>query len=882
MKPPKPLEQMLQYSLGFTPEKRWVPIGMFRLLLITWLCTTMAIADTNKTIHFPKSENLEEFEDFNSDQSFSAPEPPSTTEPLFSLTSTHKLHTVKQGNTTLQLQTWEEAPHILFAQNENTPSYKLVNTVIDLGYFAAQMHNSQRYLNHHKSLKAYLDTSGFQSQFHARNEKSRQEFMRIPVKTSYQECQTSCHMANASIPRTMTQVKEADFVLNLQNQQIWVQTNQTTKKISKYKFKYEMHTGNKEIFPKNHSKEIKSCTVKKNGTEIAPSKIGYNYQWYADTVYHVTNGYRLETSLNKEGNCEIHTTIPDMSSDHHLDDSLCICAKDYSWWNTFEKNSLEAEALAMDLSPISESLGIEPWRFKTSGKGIITLDTISPKQGDLIPRYIKFSKNTAQNFDEKYITANDLSELILDDHFSKSLRTKDMFLSMIKKVGKTAISNPGLIKDFHKTMKQLITNSSSTTTLTPTKSIIGSDQSFQNRLNNKFRDYSFKKHNNVIKVEAHNGCKNCNWTALETSRKGREAAIGLAQARRNIAITKNFKKEIIPTILSDMLISREDLEDSEVVMDQEAITIIYWHKSYIEVRTFIPIKKKTTRRILNIAPLPFKFNKEQNSYIIKQLPRFLTLTAKDEATSVGPQTPCALELIKPARSTSHCPNTSTKFGHINLLLNTEELRIYLIKDIGTISITCPQTTTHWYELTHQCNIFLLSASCSLDTRGTKYNLAIKPLTTSPPTSISAVLLLSYNIYDDWVPSTLNRWVIQIITISGVSILLMATLIMGIFICKHKPFYGEIVQVMNRRFQSQTPQAPTTRTYMNMSSLEDNSSEEDFTPHRYAYGKDTITTRVPLSTTPLVLRKLDQENHMPIRKENIPLSFKVPRAKPEEP
>ena len=790
--------------------------------------------------------------------------PPVNAEPLFQLTPESTLKTVKQNNTTLQLQTWSAAPHVMIIQNTNTPSYQIINSIIDIGELAVMMKNSLKYLQHHNHLSHYIDTHIYgPKRFFSKNGVSNEEFMVLPGKTSKDNCIFSCTILNASLPNSFMQIKTGSEVLNTEHY-FWMKTKQKTTKSSTYVFSYVLKLGNIEIFPKNETEDIKPCMVFLNKTEIEISNIKYHYQWYHDGVYHTTNGKRLSVSIDKKGNCKVIVELKTHESSHEEDDQHCMCVRPRTWWNDFEKNEMEAHELAIDAYGITEKMGVEPWRYKIgSNPNSISLDP-TPKQGELLPRYIKISKE-ASRFENRYLTFDDISPLKIEPHNPTPLKQKDMVQLILKGMAKTAMSNPKLIKQFHSTMKKMLAKSPLTTFL-PTKQIIGSDTTFSEKLNKLFKDYKITKENNVISVRNEHACTKCNWTALEKSKTGRDATIGLAQARRNVLFTKFFHKQILPKIIQNFLIPRHMVENVNIVFEEESIITYHTHLSYIALKVFLPIRERTARRILSISPLPFRYDSEENEYILKQVPSVLSLNEKEQPTDLGPHTPCALELIKPARSTQQCPNTSKKYKPINVLLEVEDYKIYLIANLGTISITCPSTNTHWYELGAQVNVLMMSTSCHLDTRGTKYSLSIKPEKTTPPKSVSAALLLSYNVHEDWTPSQSTQWIVMLSIAGVVTLLLIGTMIGVSLLIKFKPYPIDLSTYLNKnQVQEGKPKSPPAgRSFLAMSNLNEPSSSEEeqhFNPsnfdkpiHKYKYGQKSMITDIPLSAEPVCLKR----------------------------
>ena len=216
----------------------------------------------------------------------------------------------------------------------------------------------------------------------------------------------------------------------------------------------------------------------------------------------------------------------------------------------------------------------------------------------------------------------------------------------------------------------------------------------------------------------------------------------------------------------------------------------------------------------------------------------------------------------------------------------------MIANLGTISITCPSTNTHWYELSSQVNVLMMSTSCHLDTRGTKYSLSIKPEKTTPPRSVSAALLLSYNVHEDWTPSQSTQWIVML-SISGVvTLLLIGTIIVVYLLIKFKPYPIDLSTYLNRNQvqEEKTKSPPAERSYLAMSNLSDTSSSDeghfntgypsnyDKPIHKYKYGQKSMITDIPLSAEPVCLKRTFFEH--PDLYKTSPQMNKAPLAKQE--
>ena len=793
-------------------------------------------------------------------------------DPLFQLTQEEKLIQIARGNLSLTIQSYQEGPYLMAEQKLQTEGYKVITNVLDLATLATQAHNSRKFLQSHNQMASYLQQEGFQSKFKTESNTNK-EFLLYPGILGFEECELLCPIYQASMPQGYQEIKEAGQILDLGSNHMWISSTQEAWKRKHWSwahmFQYKIYLDNIPIYPNliQATSSYTNCTAYKNGVEVQQEDIGFLYHYWQDNKYHQSQPYQLEVSINQQLDCRIIVPYHQQSSNSKLDDATCVCKREKQP-HYYEKNKLEAEDLDMELTKMIEDISIEDWRFKTQGTSTSTLDDIGTPQGKLQPRYVTYSATAVNTIKNDYVTNQNLTTLKLNSAKVMTLKPKDVIGSIFTGIAKTAISNPELLTNLHQTIKGYATKNQKAT-LVPTKDIMGSDDAFASKLNGLTTGYKISRNDSVISV-SNTDNQEPDWNALSLSKKGSDAEKGIQEAKKNVLTITNFQQKVFPMILNKILIPRHYLEDVELVLNMDSIIVYNKYGSYVEIKIYIPIKLQDTTTLYSIAPLPFKYDVKTDTHIVKQLPSSLSIhLGKSSYQPQAPQTPCGLDLIKSSKSTKQCKNTAVQYQPVNHLLTIKGYGIYLVKDVGTLSVSCPQSRLQWYDLHKQINVIIIHQSCVMESRGGDYNLVIKPNTTQPPLGMTTTLLLSYNIFQDWIPTKDTRWVLQLTTIIITGLFILFCLSCVLIIAKQKPWVCKVANMANIAKNKKEVMDPvltyfkdlkeekTLREEKAMKKEKHSSSEyrphmslnlqETTKPHRYHLGYDQYDTDLPISS-----------------------------------
>ena len=687
--------------------------------------------------------------------------------PLFGLTAEDTLIQIEKTNFSIVVQPYEQGPYIMSTEDKPAQAYHCITNVIDLKDLAIPSHNAKKFLKDHKAKKEYRDQMGFHSKF-TTDMSTPMEYMMYPAKLSFEECDLTCPLLKASMPQGHEEIREANEVLGLHPEDsfMWVVTSQTATIPSNWDwdhlYDYVVKLDDIQIYPKstrNPAEDSNNCTAMLEGKPIDHNQIGYIYQWYHRGEYNRHRPYKLNVAFNSYYECQVMVPSHDLSMNAILDDHKCICVRpkrDYY----YKSNHLDAEQINQQLAQLLENITIEDWRYSTSSSSTSILDNLKP-------RYVKYSTDLVRSFENAYITNTDLTTLKISNEHTMTLKAGDVLTG----IAKVALANPALMTDLHSKMKSMLTPHDGLKTI-PTDSVIGNDEAFTTRMNKMNRDFNINRTDNIIHVTPKNNHP-INWNHLNRSISQNAAQEGIREARKQVINLNHFKTNVLPVIMQQILIPRIDLIDADVAFEVDTLVSKRQYGSYIELQIYVPVLLKQNTRIHSIAPLPFKYLEIPNEYIIKQLPKHLSLTP-GKPTSQPIDTPCAMSLIHMKDHVNQCQNERITYSEINELLTIGDLTIYLIKQIGMVSIACPKTKLRWFSFDNQINVMALHSSCFLESRGGHYNLQITPNTTTAPTGISSMIIMVYNIHriSDWTPSKVTNWylILGLIITTGLLIL----------------------------------------------------------------------------------------------------------------
>lgn len=715
--------------------------------------------------------------------------------PLFNLMPNgESLTQVERGNLTLTIQPYEEGPFLMSTIDSATQGYHCITNIVDLKKIAVDAHNSRKFLEDHNEKQEYRNQMGFQSKFKS-NVTTSKEYLLYPNAIGYEECELICPMLESQLPQGHEELKEASEVFDIPNKYIWMTSTQKTEVRRNWNWKqmynYWVFLDDVQIYPqkKGPMSGFSQCTAYKDNKPVSHQDIGYHYKYFNSGEYHKHRPYKMEVAMSAGGDCKIIAPNIDHSTESVLDDNTCICQRKKPK-TYYASNELEADQLHRQLAQEFKALHIEDWRYKTPGNYANSiLEVTSPVEGPIQPRYVNFSRDRAASYKKKYLKHEDLTNLKISVEKTNALKAKDFFTG----VAKILMTNPSLITNLHEKITDYISPDKGITAR-QTDNIVGNDEEFATQIN-QFENFHITRKNSIISVTPTEG-KTMNWAALNQSASEEAAEEGIRQTRRNILDMHTFEQEILPTIIEELVISRLHLHEHDVAFGMDTLIQQKHYGSYIVLKIFVPVLLKQNTRIHTIAPLPFKYMELTNTYIVKKLPAHLSLEAGATSPGTfGPDTPCALAVIKNHDHIQLCENMEKSYNNINKLMTIDRFDIYLLKKIGTVSISCPQTKLKWMTFDFQINILILHASCFLESRGGEYNLVIKPNITEPPQALSSMLLMAYNINQKWVPSIKKRWILQLGTMVTIVLLLISLCICCLTIVKHTKCFTHTRQVV---------------------------------------------------------------------------------------
>ena len=729
------------------------------------------------------------------------------TGPLFDTTAEPSLTEVKKGNFTLTLETFHKNPYLKTSTETQSQSYAINTQVVDISNLAIASHNALKFLNSHNQQHTYKKQLGFKSKPPTKEgmfkgettlyKQSQFEYAKYPEKVGFSDCGLVCPIMDATLPSSPQQLNEASDIHNLTKEdKVWIKTSQNATKKASWSwdqvYNYEVSWNGEKIYPNEGQEGVflpfrmkTQCQAFKDGKPINHEQIGYIYQYYADDgSYHKTEPYRLETAVNPDWECTVYVPNNDMSYSHYHDDNTCICVRLKSN-HIHEANQIEATKILHSLSKLANDTPVESWRIKT----LSPISDLEEVNNQIIPRYIKEDKEKANLIKSGYLSETDLTTLRLKSPRSRALKKRDIFSGLLK----ILISNPSIMTSLHQKVQDQSYKIPHSQTI-PTQRIIGSDQTFADNLNESFPRFKIQKKGSIIKVsDKHRNQPN--WEELDKSTTDLQAAEGIRQARRSNVNLKILKERVIPNMLSNMVIPRSDLAKTTVAMDADTITQASFHGTYVSIRTFIPIILPKTTRVYTVAALPYDHNEDTGTYTTKKLETQIVMTPGSADKPFNVTSRCQQEVMKDAGTLQHCQNEEVSYKEISKLMSIgTDWSIYLIKDIGEITISCPRSKLLWFDLLKHINIFIIKNTCLLKGPG---ELQIPPSIEEASQvdntdDTNTICLMSYNLNRSWIPTPTNRWIAQIVTVSVMAVTTCTLIICIIFLCLKKPWYCRVI------------------------------------------------------------------------------------------
>ena len=773
--------------------------------LSTWATIMLILGSSVVQIDAAKSPNVTEAAMLKEREIFKPVN--LNTGPLFATTAEPSLTEVSSGNITLTLETFHKNPYMKTSIETQSQSYAINTQVVDISNLAISSHNALKFLNSHNQHQTYKKQLGFKSKPPSQDvlftgeetmyKRSQFEYAKYPEKVGYSDCGLVCPIMDASLPASPQQLNEAAEIYNLtQKDRMWIKTTQNATKRSSWSWEhiydYEISWNGEQIYPNEGQEGVflpfrmkTQCQAFKNEKPVDHEQIGYIYQYYADDgSYHRTEPYRLEIAVNPNWECTVSVPNSDISYSHYQDDNTCICVRLKSN-HIHETNKIEASNILHSLSKLANDTPIETWRIKTTSP-TSDLEEVNNK---IIPRYTREDREKANMIKQGYLSEADLTTLRLRAPRSRALKKRDIFSGLLK----ILMSNPSLLTNLHQKVQDQSYKEPHSQTI-PTQRVIGSDQTFTDNINGIFPRFKIQKKGNIITVsDKHKNQPD--WKELDKSTTDLQAAEGIRQARRSNVNLKVLKERMIPNMLSNMVIPRSDLAKTEVAMNAETITQATYYGTYITIKTFVPIILPKTTRIYKVAALPYDHDSVTGKYITKDLEERIVMTPGSNDKPFNITSRCQQEVMKDTGRLQHCQNKEVSYEEISKLMTIKgDWSLYLIKDIGEITISCPRSKLLWFNLLKHINIFIIKNTCLLKGPG---ELHIPPSIEEAShidskDDISVICLLSYNLHQDWIPSTFNRWITQIVTVSVMAVISCTLIVCIVFLCWKKPWYCRVI------------------------------------------------------------------------------------------
>ena len=740
--------------------------------------------------------------------------------PWFNLTPQEEITMIEKENLTMVVQTNQHSPFLSTTKESLTPGYHKTNTYIDLKLVARDLHNSKIYMENHQKKRTYYNQNGFISV----DNLYQQEYKSLGTR-SYDNCDLGCTILNASLPTTSQEVKEAAQVLRLPTStHMWVPSNQKSQKIStsySNPFQYELSINRYQVFPQKeggipYNLPARNCKVIKNGTEITKDEIGYDYSYYSsDGRYHVMDPYRLEIATNKLLDCKVIVHQKGHTDHNNLQECTCTRTKLEDNW---KENSLQVGYLQHKITDLN-TIKIEDWRLKTSEEKISEVEEDEHNNTRLVPRHVEsIDKYKIRSMKTNYIFPEDIKDLKITSRKARSLPAKEMLKKLTKTVAKKIITNPHLVKNLYKEVQTLLKDNPNKQTMTrKTKELFGTTQDFLTQINRIAKDFHITKNNSLIKILPIT-YNTPDWKKLEESTNPKDASKGIHLVKQSVLLTQKIQNKVIPAILENILLSKEEVKGKKVNMEEDSILQISITGTIMKIEINIPIQLEERTKTMHTISLPHEYDETKNEYLVKDIPPFLDLANDQELT------PCLMELIS-QHTAQTCQNKPTRFKSIQTLGSIGFIEIYFFKDVGTVSISCPTKRNRYYKMEKQVNILLVHKGCSISARENNYNIQILPNTTKISQDLSSMQLLAYNLSKLHIPTIETRWIllISVSTLIGCILLGILSCVIGILV--KKPFITRL----------QLPQ---------------NSNEnEDQNQHSYRMGTHHFDLEEPITSSP---------------------------------
>ena len=682
------------------------------------------------------------------------------------------------------IETYRDNPYLSLKENVNINSYQEVVEIIDFSSLMVANHNAKLYIQAHDKVKEYSKENGFSKRvtftFNQYDIHDSYEYSLFPREVDQIDCHNICANNRATIIQFDHQMRDAFAIFGLTKQFVWIDSKEkvTEREYWTYnhKYDYEITLNGTTIYPSSdHLFTFGNCSAYENDTKIGYENIGYLYEWFKPpNKYHNLQPKRMQAAINAHGECRIIIATTHMSAHYKTDDALCICVRDRKN-DKIAENKVRSMDLISQMGSVTNNSAIEDWRYRINSDSSVLEDL-----GELRPRFVNVNETEVNRWKQSFITTDDLTTLEIEQNFPKTLTAKEAGKSFMAGVVKTVLSNPKWINKAHEKVTSIMKRKKNTKTL-PTRQVIGENEHIPQGLYRQFPNFKIEKLKDTFTVCPDTEFRE--WILLSKDINENTAGTGLTQVKlANMNLLK-LQEYVIPAIMANNKISA-NLIDYEIVYDEKTIVSVIFHGTFAELRSYIPIVMKKATTLNHYRALPFKYLEETDEFLMKDIPQQI-MTHPGEIK--GNNTLCTMKLLQHHYNLDACSNKAQGLSNINLILQVDNTRLYIIKQTGTVSASCPNNKMKFFDMRENINLFMIHTSCMVEIKDKHNTIRLPPFTTSEVSGIDILHLLSYSLKGkgNWFPHISINWILLIITMSMMGCILVAIIGISIYWFKKK-------------------------------------------------------------------------------------------------
>ena len=693
----------------------------------------------------------------------------------------------------LAIEQFRQNPYISIAEDITLNSYQEIVELVDFKEIAVSNYNAIRYANIHNQQKSYTSEQKFHKRvsFNANSYmmEDQMEYALFDRPVDYDDCDVICGQHNAHMPINQEQIRDAFSVFGLSDQYIWLKTKLETTRKNNWTwtdiFWYAIYFNTIKIYPEspidNYRLDFGPCKAYQNESAIEPEQIGFLYNYYtSDGKYDQVEPKRLEVIVNPEGKCKVVITTLQHGVYNKQDNHLCVCVRN----QTNEKIHENKEKITQKINHIPSSAQVEDWRFKTRDSDDTTLENVHDV---LRPRYIKINESQLEDIKSSYIESNDLTDINLEHTMSTPLTSKDFGKTIVGTLVKSLITDPKFMGKIHQKVSDLVKNQGNIKTV-PTTQVLGENSDIPPALGGNNMDFQIQKANDKYTIRPK--LTFSNWNEISNNINEETATQGIRQIQ--IANKHNLilKENILPDIVKHNKVS-QTLIEGDIAMNEDSIVYIVMHKSFAEIHTFIPITIAHDLKLNHYESFPMKYLENSDEYLFKRLPNNLLVTPGEIGSN---SSQCDTQLLQQHHDLDSCGNIPKPLDNINLVVQINDYRLYLIKQLASVSASCPNQPMVFFTTTKLVNIFWIHTSCMITVKDRFNNIRIPALTTTIPKDAGITHILEYDLHDNtWFPNISVNWVLLFVTMSILGSIVLAIIVGILYWYRKKPTLLKIIE-----------------------------------------------------------------------------------------